>query len=941
MNRRRGILLALVTILGLSTAHAQTVNYIYDDLGRLVGVVDQNGNAAQYTYDAVGNLLSIARFASSQVSIIQFSPSKGPAGTVVTISGTGFSSTAGQNAVSFNGVAAQVTSSTANQLVVIVPSGAGTGPISITSPLGSATSSAAFTVTNTGPQISSFTPTVVSSGTAVTVSGTNFDASAGNDRLSVNQTVGIFASSASMTQLTVAAPANTGSGHIGVATAGGSSVSTGDLYIVPSGYTPASVGYTGRTQSGSPVAISVPASNIGMLLIDGLAGQELSIQMSSNTLGTATVAVYSPQAAVVESASFSSSTYTLNGITISSGTYTILVRGTAAGSITITPTTQGSGSTFPPTRPAGSSIDLSSSLAANLAGLFLMNETTGSTTGDLVDSQSASFSGSSLPQWSVGPSINFTGGASLNSYINAGTDLTFDQLTTNQMTVVAKVYVSSLAAAGICEKNDNNATDSGFVFGWDSSGALKLTVEKSTADMRVAAGGATVTAGQWMQVAFTWDGTIGTGASAHLYVNGVELSKVTSSDGSGTLGYTHATNQPFRIGNASFDFAGSLNGKMAYLAVYKKRILSPAELIQLDQQLPIISGSVLTANLVPNGQAATLQTTTAGTSLKLGFSGVTNEQATIQFSGNTMGSVTATLVKPDGTSLASTSSSAAAFALGPATLPATGGYSITAVPSPTATGSLSGALQLTNGPLVVRPYGASIDSSNALATNLAGLFLLNEASGTTTNDLLDSQSATLSGSAVSWWVPSDPSIFFGGGASLNSYVNAGTDLTFDQLTTSKMTVVAKVYVNNVAAAGICEKNDNNSIDSGFVFGWDGSGALKLTVEKSSQNLRVAAAGGTISAGQWMQVAFTWDGTVGTAAASHLFVNGVEQTKASSQDGSGTIGYSHATGQPFRIGNAGFDFAGSLNGKMAYLAVYKGRILTTTEMNQLDTQLPIH
>jgi hypothetical protein len=26
--------------------------------------------------------------------------------------------------------------------------------------------------------------------------------------------------------------------------------------------------------------------------------------------------------------------------------------------------------------------------------------------------------------------------------------------------------------------------------------------------------------------------------------------------------------------------------------------------------------------------------------------------------------------------------------------------------------------------------------------------------------------------------------------------------------------------------------------------------------------------------------------------------------------------------------------------MAYLAVYKGRILTTTEMNELDAQLPI-
>jgi len=90
------------------------------------------------------------------------------------------------------------------------------------------------------------------------------------------------------------------------------------------------------------------------------------------------------------------------------------------------------------------------------------------------------------------------------------------------------------------------------------------------------------------------------------------------------------------------------------------------------------------------------------------------------------------------------------------------------------------------------------------------------------------------------------------------------------------------------------------------------------------------------------VAFTWDGTVGTAAAAHLYINGSEQTKASSADGGGTIGYSNATNQPFRIGNASFDSqAGSLNGRIEYLAVYKGRILTTTEMNQFDSRLPIH
>ncbi len=152
----------------------------------------------------------------------------------------------------------------------------------------------------------------------------------------------------------------------------------------------------------------------------------------------------------------------------------------------------------------------------------------------------------------------------------------------------------------------------------------------------------------------------------------------------------------------------------------------------------------------------------------------------------------------------------------------------------------------------------------------------------------------------------------------------------------------------LAAACVCEKNDGNNIDSGFLLGWDSNGVLRLTVEKSAVNMRVATAANAIKTGQWIQVAFTWDGMSAKAAPAvdaqfaHLFVNGVDRTDlAQSQNGSGALGSAGATNQPFRIGNASFDpMAGSLNGRMAYLAIYKGRILTPAEMNQLDTNLPI-
>jgi hypothetical protein len=252
-------------------------------------------------------------------------------------------------------------------------------------------------------------------------------------------------------------------------------------------------------------------------------------------------------------------------------------------------------------RPPGSVLDTGNPLSTNLIGLFLMNEghdmSLPSFTTNLVDLKAANFSGAALPTWNTDdPSVVFNGGGSLNSYLDAdetGGASAFDQLPISQITVVAKVFVNApLVAAGVCEKNDGNTgpADSGFVFGWDNTGALRLTVEKSTTNMRVATAGSIVVPGNWIQVAFTWDGTPGhgTAADAHLFMNGAEQPKASAADGSGTLGYANATNQPFRIGNASYDpMAGCLNGKMAYLAIYKGRILMPTEINQLDTQLPI------------------------------------------------------------------------------------------------------------------------------------------------------------------------------------------------------------------------------------------------------------------------------------------------------------------------------------------------------------------
>jgi YD repeat-containing protein len=1027
------------------------VSYVYDELGRLIAVIDSAGNAAAYNYDAVGNILSITRYTVAQISLFSFSPKEGPSGTAVTLYGTGFSTTPTQNSVQFNGVAATVVSASANQLVVQVPSGTTSGPISVTSPVGSVTSTSSFLVTGSsvGPRIDSFTPQVATVGSSVTTTGANFDLSPQNNRVLINATPAGLPANVTATSFTGTVPAQTGSGHISLGTPAGTTISSSDLFIPPSGHSASQVAFTGRTNFGSTTTVSIASSGgLGLLIFDGvaghsvslstsapafngactlqlynpdytplgssascsaatfidsqklpttgtytvlitpssgvtgsvavtvrdstdfvtsvvpngagvtlninsagqnaratfpgLAGQQATAQFTNNTLGSVTASLLNPDGSTLTSITSSSASFSLPTVMLpGTGEYTVLVdaANSNTGSVVLSVVVVG-GSHAVPTRASGSVVDASNALSQNLVGLFVMNEANGTTDKNLADNQVANFSGTTLPAWNTfDPSINFQGGASLASYLDAGTDLNFDRLTPDKMTVVAKVFLNSVATGGIAEKN-NPFASAGFAFTVDSTGALILNIVKN-ANMKVATAANTVSSGQWMQVAFTWDGTVNTAAAAHIYVNGVEQTKVSSVDGtSGTVLYTGATNSPFRIGNASYDssMAGSLNGKIAYLAVYRGRILTTAELGTIDSQLPIdvmdVSGTI-----TPDGSTVPITISSAGQNARFFFSATGGQNATVQLSSNTLGSVTASLLNGDGTTLSTTASSSASFTLPPSLIPVTGTYSIYVHPNGASSGTINVAVNLINTPS--RPAGAVLDSSNPLSTNLTGLFVMNEGSGTTDLNLVDAQTAAFSGTSVPTWNTADPSVLFNGGGSLNSYLNAGTDLAFDQLPTSKVTILAKVYVNTVAAAGICEKNDVNQL-AGFLFGWDSTGAIHLEVEESQTNMHVISGGALVTSGQWIQVAFTWDGTINATSAAHLFLNGVEQNKVSSTSPGGTLTYANATNKPFRIGNAGFHaIAGSLNGKMAYLAVYRGRILTTAEMSQLDAQLPIH
>jgi len=136
--------LFLVVTPALKAQQGGLTTYVYDDDGRLIAVISPAGEASVYEYDPAGNFTAIRRLTPNDLTILAFTPGQGPVGMSVTIYGTGFNQ--GVSAVSFNGTAANITSSNGAAVVAVVPEGATTGSITVVTPRGTVSTTRPFIV---------------------------------------------------------------------------------------------------------------------------------------------------------------------------------------------------------------------------------------------------------------------------------------------------------------------------------------------------------------------------------------------------------------------------------------------------------------------------------------------------------------------------------------------------------------------------------------------------------------------------------------------------------------------------------------------------------------------------------------------------------------------------------------------------------------------------
>ncbi|HST49687.1 IPT/TIG domain-containing protein, partial [Jatrophihabitans sp.] len=320
---------------------AGSVTYSYDALGRLVGASEPGVGSVTHSYDAAGNLTATTPSTGTGPQLLSVTPQHATPGSTVTIRGANFSSTPSNDQVSFGAATAAVSSAAPGSLIVTVPSGAVSGPVTVT--VGGVTATGpSFTVDPPGqaPTITGLSASQVGLGGILTISGSHFDPNPARDVVQINQTrAPVTAASAS--SLTVTVPQNAvGSGKVTLSTPAGSATSTADLYVLPAGLAASTLDTGQRVTLPGAVTLATSGSgHVALAVFDASANSHLFVQEGTSSVPSCngTLAIYDPHGVTIGSDSCAATNNYLDQLLPTAGSYTVaLSTNGSGGSLPIT-----------------------------------------------------------------------------------------------------------------------------------------------------------------------------------------------------------------------------------------------------------------------------------------------------------------------------------------------------------------------------------------------------------------------------------------------------------------------------------------------------------------------------------------------------------------------------------------------------------------------------
>lgn len=199
---------------------------------------DGSGNVSSPILDSAGTLYGTTRDGGSAgfgivfrmppaptPRVASFSPIKGGAGTSVQITGTGFT---GATAAVFNGVVTTALTVNSDTLVTaLVPAGASSGPVGVTTPNGTGSSIWSFLM---NPAVAGFSPASGTPGTTVKIVGMDLD---GTTAVAFNGTAAASFTVHAVTSISAVVPPGASTGPIRVTTWTGTGASSAAFTIVP------------------------------------------------------------------------------------------------------------------------------------------------------------------------------------------------------------------------------------------------------------------------------------------------------------------------------------------------------------------------------------------------------------------------------------------------------------------------------------------------------------------------------------------------------------------------------------------------------------------------------------------------------------------------------------------------------------------------------------